>query len=662
MDIQNDLHQITNFAYSKTLKDVETYTDLISPETEKFLLNIIHQAKTSTILTEYLPPFMLKLIDKDIFLFYYAHFLNYIDVSEINTAKFQNLIYMFRDYICGLMLNNYLCFCHILFPSKLILDDVTIFLCALMQAHHNQELYYPDSPLVINMPPRVGKSLFCHRYYMMWIMIKYPQSMILEMSSTKDSGGNSSDFISNFVNNTIVSDLYGDTFDNCSNTIKYGLKIPKGGTIKAFGVESRDKVGKDATLSILDDVNVVESFTPLTMKKASAAADYIANRQIIFAANEEQKKLTPIIVQQRMNKNDVTGFLLEAVKRSEARIKLSNNKDDKIPQFHINHIVHKCMDDNLPPFVVPRKEGLEDIVITRKDRLIGQYDQQGLSTLSKILGTPTFEIQYQQDVNSNTESSFSFEPIFIKNLEKVDIEYMFITTDFALTDAEESNYTCFCLWGIERTNSSKRANVYLLDLVYDKFHDARTPFVALTAFIEQNYLYYGDENYKSYKYPSYRTNKTTGKHITINAVFIETANGNAVHIANLQDWIQGTGTIGKNVEPKKDIHIYTIPTTAKKVGTSSDGFRRVVANKVERINILRGDLANFNIFIRDGINDEEFCFTAYGYAYQRPKNKYLEGIFTECANYRTSKKKDNTDDFLDNFSDAIGIVNCYLCI
>ena len=197
---------------------------------------------------------------------------------------------------------------------------------------------------------------------------------------------------------------------------------------------------------------------------------------------------------------------------------------------------------------------------------------------------------------------------------------MFVTTDFAWTTGPSSNYSCICLWGAEFNNvpNDKNANVYLIDVVYDKFNEWELEQL-LKTFIQNNI-----DNIDNNKYVFQRNN------VKIKDMFIE-SNSNQGRIYNMSKWF--------------DEMNYDIAIVEK--NRISD------ISKVERIKETQEYIRMFNIYIRESINEEIFTFSNV------KKSQYVAGILEECENYLFAKGKKNTDDFLDNLSDALQAIREY---
>ena len=623
------------YAYARGQKAFTEYEELASKEEIAFLKGFIRLYFTDEYFKATIPLFIKRLIEMDDFMYYYIQFTNHmnLNVKDINT--YNNNSSNFRKYFTGILENNYFAYCMFFMKTavqtEMVVDVLSSFQCAIAEAHIRKDLKYPYSLTDINMPPRLGKSIICNRVLVTWMLVRDSSLKILEVSETLKLTKEAMKVIKSVFDDKLFQDVFGNKIEWLTNRSDSLVTKKLGQVIQ--GSVSASMMGQDSDFTIIDDINNMFQ-SEAAYEKAKLMAFYAMGRKrtrneqdaidkmnmqaqyfdkqtddydkMIMPQKRKSSGYAPLLIHQRVDIKDVTGLILKEAKKK--------------PDFQMNHFVVPFEDYETKQLVIPRREGLDDIVYDRPYGYIRQLAEEDMMEITSKKGTPYYETVYQQNPESMSEASFQFYYSNFDFYKPIDIEYLFVTTDFAWTTGPSSNYSCICLWGAEFNNvpNDKNANVYLIDVVYDKFNEWELEQL-LKTFIQNNI-----DNIDNNKYVFKRNN------IKIKDMFIE-SNSNQGRIYNMSKWFN---------EMNYDIAIV-------EKNRISD------ISKVERIKETQEYIRMFNIYIRESINEEIFTFSNV------KKSQYVAGILEECENYLFAKGKKNTDDFLDNLSDALQAIREY---
>jgi len=283
--------------------------------------------------------------------------------------------------------------------------------------------------LIINIPPRSGKTYIAVIGFVAWAMGNFPDSEFIHASYSKRLATNNAYSARALMQHEKYSEIFGytefkkdsnakDEFRTNQDGCVYATSLE--GTITGYGAgKMRDYFGGCA---IIDDPH-----------KAGEANSEVMRNNVLdwFSTTLESRKNSPdtpiIIIMQRLHENDLSGFLLGG----------GNGEEWK----HLN--IPAVNDDGTSfweeQFPLRDLKRLED---TNSYRFAGQYMQRPAP-----VGGGIFKDSWWQ---------------YYKVLPK--IKYRVIYADTAQKTKEQNDFSVFQCWGMGEDNK-----IYLLDMIRGKF-------------------------------------------------------------------------------------------------------------------------------------------------------------------------------------------------
>ncbi len=312
-----------------------------------------------------------------------------------------------------------------------------------------------NARIIINIPPRHGKSEFLSKYLPIWYLINFHNTRIILTSY----GSDLAKFWSRQIKEHIA--LYGNKAT--------GIKLnPKNAAINSFSILGHNGgmqavgingalTGKGADLIIIDD--------PVKNDKEANSIN-IRNKLWEWYKATLYTRLEPngsiILIMTRWHEDDLCGRIIKHNKSiSNNETNLSNNE---IGNWD-NIILPSIAGDNCP---LGRKIG-EPLWNNR-------FPIEKLNELRFTLGDYWFESLYQQSPYSTKGGIFkSNEFKYFKFVENQNIEVnnkiirnedlrKFITVDLAASSKENSDYTVLLAFALDIDN-----NIYILDILREHF-------------------------------------------------------------------------------------------------------------------------------------------------------------------------------------------------
>lgn len=306
--------------------------------------------------------------------------------------------------------------------------------------------------LIINIPPRFGKSEIANISFMAWVMARNPQANFLSISSSAKLAAvmvkKTLDIINDRAYRQIApltridpkkksqSEFWTEkTRDAAEKGSVRG--VGAGGTITGVGGGSSNLLNKEFAGAIIID-DALQASDTFTAKRTTINEWFF---EAVFS--RRNTKNTPfIIIQQRLHHNDLVGYIL---------------KDANPNQWEVINI--PAIDEHGEPLLAER---------------MPLYELEELKRRSPH----TFYTQYQQDV-SIFQQTYLFGREFVfyhKCIEKP--LFAFMTTDFAISSKENADYTCFILWYVVLINQEPKL------VVASSKRYKLTPSLAVDAFVE----------------------------------------------------------------------------------------------------------------------------------------------------------------------------------
>jgi predicted phage terminase large subunit-like protein len=290
--------------------------------------------------------------------------------------------------------------------------------------------------IIVNIQPRLTKSLVCSVLLPTFIWIHKPHYKILTISHSTDLAGmftyNSrllieSDWYKYWRDDLKFDLVKGDTRKTAYSNNKLGYRM-------SFGVGSK-MAGYGGDYNILDDPNDLTEFNSTTQKQ-----NVIDTYKYTWKTRVTGKDTKWLLIQQRIpGGNDLTDYLLE------------NEGDDwfrlNIPTEYVKKFTFKSPIGKNDP----RKEG--ELVCPKR---FNNYTTEKKDSFQ-------WNAIFQQEPSSQGGNVLKEEWLQQYLVQPLDFDLEFISADFALeTNLNKSDYTVFTHIGV------KRGNFYITDIYRDR--------------------------------------------------------------------------------------------------------------------------------------------------------------------------------------------------
>ena len=284
--------------------------------------------------------------------------------------------------------------------------------------------------LIINMPPRMGKSSICQMYGA-WSYMLNPHSNCIYTSYSDDLTSAFSKDIRSIVESEAFRTLTGIKLnkaksgaDYWATTVGGGFRAASmGGSITGFGagVSGEDFGG----CMIIDDPNKASSVK--SQAELQNTIDYYNNT--LKSRLNNQSRTPIILIMQRLALEDLTGYLLENESEDWDIIKLQGVNEDS---------GEALWEEKYPAKELLKLKKINPFVF------YGQYQQEPIVIGGSVIKTEWFR--------------------YYNTKEEYDYQYTFVTSDTAQKKGEANDFTVFSFWGKTFDN-----RLHLLDMVRGKF-------------------------------------------------------------------------------------------------------------------------------------------------------------------------------------------------
>lgn len=284
--------------------------------------------------------------------------------------------------------------------------------------------------LVINIPPRFGKSLIV-KYACAWSFMLNPKSNNLYTSYSDDLASDFSKDIREIVESQAFYKFTGLTFKKGKQSADYWVTSAGGGfraaplagalTGYGFGVSGSEFGG----FGIIDDAN-----KPSLVKSQTELQNTIDTYTNAFISRANNRARSPILmIMQRVAVDDLTGYVLE------------NETEDwdvvKIPALN-EETGEALWEEKFPAKELLKLKNQNPFVY------YSQYQQEPIVLGGTVIKTEWFRFY-------NPKENYLYQ-------------FTFITSDTAQKKKEANDYTVFCFWGKTFDN-----RLHLLDMVRGKW-------------------------------------------------------------------------------------------------------------------------------------------------------------------------------------------------
>jgi predicted phage terminase large subunit-like protein len=273
---------------------------------------------------------------------------------------------------------------------------------------------YPNSRLLINVPPGHGKSTLLI-YFVAWAMAHYPDSQFMYISYGYELAESHTATIKEIIEMPIYQKLFNVSINRNFNS-RGDFKTDKGGRVKAYG-SSGAITGMDAGLPYLDRfsgmVIIDDAHKPGEVHSDTMRDAVIKNYNETIKPRPRSDNVPIAYIGQRLQEYDLAGYLLL-------------KKDGYLWKATILKAI-----DEAGNALCPAIKSLEQLLIEKETN---RY---------------VFASQYQQDPIPSGDGLFREEDFLILP-EEPEILKTFITCDTAETDKTYNDATVFSFWGLHK--------------------------------------------------------------------------------------------------------------------------------------------------------------------------------------------------------------------
>lgn len=275
--------------------------------------------------------------------------------------------------------------------------------------------------LIINIPPRSGKTELITKCFPVWALWRDPT---LEIISTGYSTSLTQEF-SQQARDYYMSDTFNDVFPRRSNVredqnTKEYWKLDSGGSYYATGTGGTI-TGRGANIFIIDD-----PIKPDDANKSDVMREWVNSwySNTVLSRLNNPMKDSVIIIMQRTHEQDLCGMLEERMK-NEVGEKFEVLSFPAIAEEDETYIINKE--------IYGRKKG---------DPLHqNRFPLEALDKIKRSIGIVNFDCQYQQ--NPTSKESREFHTEWFQYYNDIPIGWrVFTAVDPAFTKASYSDYSC----------------------------------------------------------------------------------------------------------------------------------------------------------------------------------------------------------------------------
>lgn len=283
--------------------------------------------------------------------------------------------------------------------------------------------------LIINLPPRHGKSAIC-QMYCAWSYMLNPHSNCIYTSYSDDLTSSFSKDIRSIIESEAFKQLTGIKLNKAKSGADYwattlggGFRAASmGGSITGFGAGiSGDEFGGAL---IIDDPNKASSVK--SQAELQNVVDYFNNT--LKSRLNNQAKTPIILIMQRLGLEDLTGYLLENEPDDWDIIKLQGLNEET---------GEALWEEKYPAAELLKLKKVNPFVY------YGQYQQEPI-----VIGGSVIKTEW-----------FRYYP-----REHYDYQFTYITSDTAQKKGDANDFSVFCFWGKTFDN-----RLHLLDMVRGKW-------------------------------------------------------------------------------------------------------------------------------------------------------------------------------------------------
>jgi hypothetical protein len=329
-------------------------------------------------------------------------------------------------------------------------------------AEHLENVYYRKiTKLLINVPPRLGKTSLISIAFPVWVWIHNPNEKFLCSSITSDLSLDIADKSRMLLMSDWFKSRWGDRFKLRADQNAKGYFVnDKNGYRYSTSVTSA-VIGRGGNILICDDPNAVGGESEVIRDATNRWWSLKWFNRIILS---DISPTCRVLVQQRGDELDVSGNIIANDINNEwvkLILPLEFEKDYVIPTSYLPDFV----DDTLLP---DYKSLWQDIRTEEGELLTERMNIMEVEQLKKELGSYDYAAIYQQrpaPLEGGIIKKHWFRVYKSRQLPR--FEYIVQSWDTALTAKQNSAYSACTTWGIFR-DAKDNTNVMLLSCWRDR--------------------------------------------------------------------------------------------------------------------------------------------------------------------------------------------------
>lgn len=324
-------------------------------------------------------------------------------------------------------------------PKEFINNWHTDLIAAHLEACFDEKI----QNLIINVPPRTGKTTLVSIIYPVWVWINNPSKRFIFASYSSEISKNSTGKCRELAICDLISEKWGDLIkiDKSERAKRKFSNTAKGTVWSTSTGGSSNGMGGD--FLIYDDPN--DMGKKHSKKYLSETNEWVEN--VLGVSRLNSSKGVRIVVMQRCNVNDVTGFLMNSPVKWDHLI---------LPMVYSSEIAKNSHSSI----------GLKD-PRTKEGALLSNslFDSDRIYAIKKPMSTFDFQSQYQQmptSIEGNIFKKTWFKQVPYQN--DLFFDKIIQSWDFALSALDTASYSACTTWGIFKIKDEDRYGAMLLSM------------------------------------------------------------------------------------------------------------------------------------------------------------------------------------------------------
>jgi phage terminase large subunit-like protein len=313
-----------------------------------------------------------------------------------------------------------------------------------LEAFYNLEI----ENLIINLPPRVGKSSICSVLFPAWVWAKNPNLRFLYTSYSANLSIRDSVATRRIIMSDWYQNLWGHKFklmDDNNNKVKF--ENSKGGFRHSSCIDGSN-TGSGGDFNVCDDPNNIKKINSKINR--DNVKDWFSNVQSTRVSDFRTARF--LITQQRAHVDDLSGFLLSSshTKWTHLSLPMEFNKEKRCKTVFLKKIgkIWKDPREKENELLWPEMIGDAELLKIKQgfnfdlNTIAGQLQMEPFAKMGSIIKAEWFKKWIDHDLP--------------------DFDYVIQSWDTALTDSEDACYSAATTWGV--FSHSGKKNIMLLSV------------------------------------------------------------------------------------------------------------------------------------------------------------------------------------------------------